>query len=850
MPDQRCTACELPIKRVGNTIPLKCASCDKVCHLKTTCSGIKRRTKNPVWLCADHNEMPPIEVQQQIQTQLDQERKCESCNQKFREGTTPLKCTSCDIVCHSRVECSGITRGVTQQGNAKWKCTAHRPKTTTSSRISQRCNACNKAIRYNSNPFKCVDCSEVCHKITTCSNIPAYSLLKWRCKVHSRATPPDAGTHAPTQDANAKLNCHVCKATIRKGLTPLKCVECDRVCHHKQSCSNIKRTYKSSVWNCPEHSNTAPPAVALTIPNANVTPAEPIAEVQQLQDEGTTEKVKCSKCKKNIRSNITPIACMDQGCNERYHKICSGLTKTTFEKYHNKTIHWSCEKCIERKASSDHQTIHNANIPVTSDKKDSKLNTRKSLRILQWNAEGIASKIHELREVAKDIDLDVIMIQESKLSSNHKTPSIPEYVPIRVDRKHKEGGGIITYIKSSLVYERKQDEAKDATETSTFSVKMSANKWVQITNLYCTPSTSLAHQGQDIRLATEIIPIASNSLIGGDFNAHSGLWDPIQPTDNRGNELEDWMIDNDLTILNEGDSTRINRATGGLSTPDITFCGSNWSNKTTWQTIDGIGNSDHTPILIEIHGDVKHNPIFQGQAKWKSKNVDWKPFQDEIDRNVAALDSTDNIKERVRRFNKILSDAAAIHVGKVTPGKRTKCWSTPPVRAAIHKRNRLRHLVRTQRKEWLEACREAQEEIRKAKEESWKELLEDTVTEADDTKMWRLIKSLNGTPCANAPNEVMVQDGKRITTDKQKANTFVKHYANVSRLKFSKEDRDINRDLKKQMGRVEPDPSAIQFTLAELKKAIKKMKKNGAAGPDNIPPSFLKNLAQQPCKSS
>ena len=256
---------------------------------------------------------------------------------------------------------------------------------------------------------------------------------------------------------------------------------------------------------------------------------------------------------------------------------------------------------------------------------------------------------------------------------------------------------------------------------------------------------------------------------------------------------------------------------------------------------------DHrsVPIIIELHSEVSHNPVFVGQAKWKSKDMNWKPFMEAVEAKAAELEPTYNIYERTQRFNNILIDCGKAHVGKVKPGKNTKSWMTPTVRAALGKRNKLRRRLKSQkeREEWLKAYREAQEEIKKAKENSWKETLEDIVTEADDTKMWRLIKSLNGTPCANSTNEVMVKDGVRITDDRQKANIFTRHYADVSRITFSKEDRDTNRKLKQTLSSTDrEDHSNVPLTLTELKTAIKKMKTKGAAGPDDIPPSFLKNL--------
>ena len=156
------------------------------------------------------------------------------------------------------------------------------------------------------------------------------------------------------------------------------------------------------------------------------------------------------------------------------------------------------------------------------------------------------------------------------------------------------------------------------------------------------------------------------------------------------------------------------------------------------------------------------------------------------------------------------------------------------VRAAIKKRNKLKKTVKENPKAWLDACKEAQETINTAREENLRNLLEDTVMEVDDNKMWRLIRSLNGTPETNSPNEAMKHKGKMITSNQKKAEIFAKHYASVSRHKFTKEERDMNRDCKKRLRATRPNRDWVPFTLPELKRAIKQMKRKGAAGPDDI----------------
>ena len=89
----------------------------------------------------------------------------------------------------------------------------------------------------------------------------------------------------------------------------------------------------------------------------------------------------------------------------------------------------------------------------------------------------------------------------------------------------------------------------------------------------------------------------------------------------------------------------------------------------------------------------------------------------------------------------------------------------------------------------------------------------------------------------------MSHNGRTITDIKSKANVFINHYARVSKLNMSQSDRDTNRQFKKRIKVPSADDeSCAPLLMSELQSAIKKMKGKGAAGPDNIPPSFLKSL--------
>ena len=82
-----------------------------------------------------------------------------------------------------------------------------------------------------------------------------------------------------------------------------------------------------------------------------------------------------------------------------------------------------------------------------------------------------------------------------------------------------------------------------------------------------------------------------------------------------------------------------------------------------------------------------------------------------------------------------------------------------------------------------------------------------------------------------------------MTDIKSNANIFIYQYARVSKVNMSQANRDINRHSKKHLNAPSAsNESCAPLQMGELLSAIKKMKGKGAAGPNNIAPSFLKSL--------
>ena len=299
------------------------------------------------------------------------------------------------------------------------------------------------------------------------------------------------------------------------------------------------------------------------------------------------------------------------------------------DKRSHKETNWTCFLCQETGEQDSHL---NPDIPIKESAKGMRTVTRSSLRILQWNADGLKSKSDELASRLKSGDIDVAVIQETWLTKSDGTPNVgSEYIAIREDRKvNIQRGGLIIYVRKSVIYDRLGYISKRGTKILSIRVRLTKSKWITLTNYYIPPPDST---GQVIEFDTSLIPVSPSSIICGDFNAHHPSWDAIQPEDARGLTTLEWACSNDLSILNDPESpTRHNRATGNGSSPDLTVVGGNWSEKSVWAVDEEeIGGSDHLPIIITVHATVNHQPVTSANQRWRTNGINWTNFRNQVE---------------------------------------------------------------------------------------------------------------------------------------------------------------------------------------------------------------------------
>ena len=92
------------------------------------------------------------------------------------------------------------------------------------------------------------------------------------------------------------------------------------------------------------------------------------------------------------------------------------------------------------------------------------------LRVLQWNADYLPSKITEFKQVLKEQRIDIFLVQETKMTQTDKPPSFAEYTILNAPRYQPKGseltrgGGLMIGIHKSVDYREIKDKGDKGTK--------------------------------------------------------------------------------------------------------------------------------------------------------------------------------------------------------------------------------------------------------------------------------------------------------------------------------------------------------------------------------------------------
>ena len=102
-----------------------------------------------------------------------------------------------------------------------------------------------------------------------------------------------------------------------------------------------------------------------------------------------------------------------------------------------------------------------------------------SLRLTQWNTNGISGKITELLTFLHSNNVNIAAIQETKLTNKSKPQKTPGWAAVRLDRHKNKGGGRLMLIKYTIPFVDNRDSRSSSGASWNLDYNAQSPKTVQ-----------------------------------------------------------------------------------------------------------------------------------------------------------------------------------------------------------------------------------------------------------------------------------------------------------------------------------------------------------------------------------
>lgn len=449
-----------------------------------------------------------------------------------------------------------------------------------------------------------------------------------------------------------------------------------------------------------------------------------------------------------------------------------------------------------------------------------------SLRILQWNINGIRSKLQDIILLCEREKIDVVLLQETKVTPRCHV-RIPGFNLFRNDRTDR-GGGVLIGVKSSILSTRINILDSDETECELVGAKII---WQEMSfclfSIYVPNTTQIRTNDLNRIMSTE----GSDILVGGDFNAHAELWGS-HITNSRGRSVQGWIEDNGLVVLNDGRPTRIACPPNASGAIDITLTTSNNSLLWNWTLFDEPLGSDHVPIIVTFRNprmrSENEEPLYESPIR--DARTDWDKYRQIVKRSLSnSLHEHSTHIQKLEQLVKIMWNSAVsaqkvVNSGNVT-SYRDKVWfDAECVTLWEERREKFRHFRSTGTREAFLAYKRvdarAKNIFRKKRIDCWRQRCEGFSSSTSLSELWNMARSFRGeSKRQGAPMDSHILG--------EFADKLASSYVSKA---FHNEVEDSNFST-----------GWHNFSKQELLMALKDIK-NRAGGEDRITASLLKNL--------
>lgn len=461
-----------------------------------------------------------------------------------------------------------------------------------------------------------------------------------------------------------------------------------------------------------------------------------------------------------------------------------------------------------------------------------------NITIGHWNANGIQGNYREFVQFLRDHNIDIMMLNETKLKIGARF-NVKGYSVVRCVRSNaKAQGGVAILIHENLNF---LEVKLNTTSLETVAIKL--NDSTIIVAAYGPPSIKINNTDLDV-----IFNLGNKVLLFGDLNSKHQAWN-CRASNINGRFLYTYALKNTITLLQPDNFTLYPYNNALPSIVDIGLSKNICS-------ISDIGvynelNSDHMPIVFTMNNTI--NKVLKTRQFFYYKDANWPKFREILNQKIIInknINSTSDIDKEVENFIKCINEAADSTIPKQRAG--TFHIHLPHnIKQLIDNRNKLPKIFqRTANSEikkiHTQLSNKIKRSIKKFYNNEWTYKL--TNLNIQDNSLWKMAKCLTR---KNNSNKISALHGKRgvAVSDIEKAEVLAEHYESVHRLTENYSNRKISRkvnDVYCEIAAKEVDNSDVELTNpSEIGKAIMRTGSRKAPERDGVQNILLKNLSRK-----
>lgn len=469
------------------------------------------------------------------------------------------------------------------------------------------------------------------------------------------------------------------------------------------------------------------------------------------------------------------------------------------------------------------------------------------LRVLQLNMRRSAAVSGEVRQLALEKRLDVLLLQEPyvrKQKSSHIFYGLGTGMRVAAVRSQRPWAAVaVCNPRLEMLF------VSQLSTTHCVCVEVQAPELsFYVVSCYFQHSDEIEEHLRHLETVCRSLR-GKRLLIAADANARSSLWGP-QDTDERGAKFEDLIRAFGFQVLNDAAQPPTFWTARGSSFIDVTLASPNMSQFIDeWRVREDWTSSDHNSVDMRVGVPKGSGSGRSGTGRFDTRRADWDRFSDCLRDlsgsrlEVLQLQSAEEVESMAKELTAVLQEACKGSMPVKRNFRRSNPWWTKELTIIKKSVYRLRRAVckgrsepnyLAMRQEYRASLRQYSKEIKRAKVASWQKF----VTSHGNSEAWGYVYKQQAEKLRVRGVLNTLRRGECSTsTIEETASYLLDVHVPDDRENEDNREQKLVRDV----ARVAPNTDdAPFFTELEVVQLAKTLKSNKAPGPDLIEVSVLK----------